>query len=85
MVCWAKGVDSDMAVGRFRLEVETAPGITWSRQVGVDLGTGVRVYLGKAVGFGWYMVQDFGYSVIVAVIDVVVVIVAHLHAVLQFF
>ena len=66
-----------MAVGRFRLEVETPPGITWSRQVGVDLGTGgMRVYLGKAVGVGWCMVQDFGYSVIVSVIDIVVVIVA---------
>ena len=74
-----------MAEGRFRLEVETAPEITWSRKVGVELSTGVRVYLGKAVGDGWYMVQDFGYSVIVAVIDVVVVVVAHLHAVLQFF
>ena len=38
----------------------------------------MRVYLGKAVGVGWCMVQDFGYSVIVSrsVIDIVVVIVA---------
>ena len=83
VVCWTKGVDSGMAVGRFRIEVETAPEITWSRQVGVDLVTGVRVYPDKAVGVGWCIVQDFGYSVIVAVIDVVV-IVAHLHAVLLF-
>ena len=34
------------------LEVETAPRLTWSRQVGVNLGTGVKVYLGKAVGVG---------------------------------
>ena len=41
-----------MAVGRFRLEVEILPKVAWSRQVGVDLGTGAKFHLGKAVGVG---------------------------------
>ena len=41
-----------MAVGRFCLEVELLPKVAWSRQVGVDLGTGAKVHLGKVVGVG---------------------------------
>ena len=44
-----EGVDSDMAVWRFRLEVEIAPKTPWSTQVGVDLGTGMGAHLGKEV------------------------------------
>ena len=50
MVHQVKGIDSDMAVGRYCLEVEIAPKTAWSRQVGVDLGTGVGVHPGKEVG-----------------------------------
>ena len=39
-----------MAVRRFRLEVEIALKTAWSRQLGVDLGTGMGAHLGKEVG-----------------------------------
>ena len=40
-----------MEVGRLHLEVEIAPKTEWSRQVGVDLGTGMGAHLRKEVGF----------------------------------
>ena len=63
------GVGFDLVVG---VDLGTGVGVDVTTGVGVDLGSGVGVDLGKAVQVGWCIVEDFRYSVIVAVIAVIV-------------
>ena len=82
-LAWSRQVGVDLEE---RVDLGMEVGVDLGMEVDLDLEKEVGGDLGQAVGFGLCGAQDFRYLVIVAVVDVVVlVIVAHLHDILQFF